>query len=26
LLLCLRWPRFRRPWVEVAGFRWWARG
>jgi hypothetical protein len=25
-LLGLRWPRFRRPWVEVVGFRWWAAG
>ena len=25
-LLGLRWPRFRRPWVEVAGFRWWVAG
>jgi DNA-binding transcriptional LysR family regulator len=26
LLLGLRWARFRRPWVEVGGFRWWAAG
>jgi len=26
LVLGLRRPRFRRPWVEVAGFRWWAMG
>jgi hypothetical protein len=24
MLLGLRWPRLRRPWVEGAGFRWWA--
>lgn len=26
LLLGLRWPRFRQPWVEVAGFRCWGWG
>jgi hypothetical protein len=26
MLMSLRWPRLRRLWMEVAGFRWWSAG